>query len=484
MSRRALHAGTAAVFIASFFVFAFMFLRMSILVDADSYYHLAVARWYVQEGIATAVPWARFSILASGADKEWLFHLLLMPFTLGDAAVGGRLALAALNASLAAVIARYAAQAIGPVGFAVPVWLWIAAPPFLARAVRLRPELLALLIILLAIGAAARRRHVLFGILAFVFTLGYTAWHVFLFLALLWAWRDRRLALPAVIGTLAGLVLRPHPIATLQLWYVQNVEFFRWAGKLDVGDEIRPPSLHTLFVSMAFALAIVLLLLIQRRTGFSPSLGGLKPAPRFHAAVAAAVFLLLFTRFGRMATYVYPLVLLTVLNERARRFAPLILGGTLLLALPLAREPMLIDLLTRDFSTEADLERFGRAVPPGAKIAATWGDGETYAFWAPHGRYLNVLEPLFMVARDPAAYDAQRRLFSGLDPDPAARLRELDSDFIAFDVTSTPPALVRRIAADPRFRLRYGGVNALFELVEHPSPGLRPPSPRKRGEGS
>ncbi|HEV7920830.1 MAG TPA: hypothetical protein VGR02_08585 [Thermoanaerobaculia bacterium] len=465
MSRRALNAGTAAVFVVSFFLFAFLFLGMSILVDADSYYHLAVARWYAQEGIATPIPWARFSLLATGADKEWLFHLLLMPFTLGDAATGGRLALAALNASLAAVIARYAASVLGPVGFAVPVWLWIAAPPFLARAVRLRPELLALLLILLAIGAATRRRYVAFGLIAFAFALGYTAWHVFLFLALLWAWRDRRLALAAILGSIAGLILRPHPMATMQLWYVQNVEFFRWAGKLDVGDEIRPPSLHTLFVSSAFLLGVAgcWLLVARRRPDQQPATGNQQLA-----AIAAGVFLLLFTRFGRMATYVYPLLLLAVLNERARRFAPLILGGTLLLALPLAREPMLMDLLTHDYATEADLERFGRAVPPGAKIAATWGDAETYVFWAPQGRYLNVLEPLFLLARDPRAYEAQRRLFSGLDPDPSARLRELDSNFIAFDVTSTPPALLARIATDPRFRLRYGGVNALFELVPAP----------------
>jgi hypothetical protein len=452
MSRRALNAGTAAVFIVSFFLFAFLFLRMSILVDADSYYHLAVARWYGQEGVATPIPWARFSLLSSGADKEWLFHLLLIPFTLGDAAVGGRLALAVFNAALAAVIARYAASVIGPFGFAVPVWLWIAAPPFFARAVRLRPELLALLLILIAIGAASTRRYVLFGLIAFAFTLGYTAWHVFLFLALLWAWRDRRLAVPAIIGTVAGLILRPHPLANLHLWYVQNVEFFRWAGKLDVGDEIRPPSLHTLWTSLAFLLAVALLI---RRT-----------RPAWHVAIAAGLFLILFTRFGRMATYVYPLVLLAVLSEKARRHAPLILGATLLLALPLAREPMLIDLLTHDYATEADLESFGRAVPPGAKVAATWGDGETYAFWAPQGRYLNVLEPLFMLARDPRAYEAQRRLFSGLDPDPAATARELDSDFIALDVSAAPPALVRRLATDPRFRLRHRGVNALFELVQ------------------
>jgi hypothetical protein len=40
--------------------------------------------------------------------------------------------------------------------------------------VRLRPELLALLIILLAIPFAARRNRTALAVLAFAFTLGYT----------------------------------------------------------------------------------------------------------------------------------------------------------------------------------------------------------------------------------------------------------------------------------------------------------------------
>ena len=47
---------------------------------------------------------------------------------------------------------------------------------------------------------------------------------------------------PVIAGTLIALFIRPHPIANLQLWYVQNVAFFFDKARLDVGNEILPPS--------------------------------------------------------------------------------------------------------------------------------------------------------------------------------------------------------------------------------------------------
>lgn len=469
--------GAAIFFAAAFFLFAFVFLRMAILYDADSYYHLAVARLYGQHGIFAANPWARFSILRDGADKDFLFHLLLMPFaTLGDAAIGGRIALALGNAAIATVIALYAVRAIGPLGYAIPLWLWIAAPPFFARVARLRPELLALLVILLAIEAAARRRPLALALLAFAFTLGYTAFHVFFALVLLWCSRDRRMIASAAAGIVAGLFVRPHPLATLHLWYVQNVEFFRRLGVLDVGNEIHPPSPNTWLISLPFVAALIALAFLRDRNRDGDV------AAR-NAILAALVFLALFARFGRMATYAFPLALLAVLlAARPARDAlvALVLALSLAAALPFALDPQLLALFRDDVRTEADLEGFGRSVPRGAKIAASWGEGELYAFWAPQGRYLNVLEPLFMAGPFPAQYAAQRRIFNGTEPDiPTIAKTTLDSDFLAFDRTSAPPELLDRLNGDPRVRVRYAGANVLVELRDDPAIAYTRADPRR-----
>jgi hypothetical protein len=504
--------GAAIFFAAAFFLFAFVYLRMAILYDADSYYHLAVARLYGQHGIFAANPWARFSILREGADKDFLFHLILIPFaTFGDAAIGGRIALALFNATIATIVAVYAVRAVGAIGYAVPLWLWIAAPPFFARVARLRPELLALIVILLAVDAVARRRPLALALLACAFTLGYTAFHVFFFLVVLWCWRDRRMIGAAAAGIVAGLLLRPHPVATLRLWYVQNVEFFRHTGVLDVGNEILPPSLRTLVISLPFVAALVAFGVLQRRwrlesgdpadcletVGVARE-GALRArtqpvcsvaALRRAMAIAALVFLALFARFGRMATYVFPLLALTVLMSpaplregeqitedrmrgllRGPRSLALVLALSIAAALPFALDAQLLALFRDDVRTEGDLEAFGRAVPPGAKIAATWGSGELYAFWAPQAHYLNVLEPLFMALPFPAEYAAQRRIFAGVEPDVARVAKTtLASDFLAFDRTDAVPLFLDRLRGDPRFRLRNGGVNVLVELRPDPS---------------
>ncbi|MEO8036586.1 MAG: hypothetical protein ABI837_19265, partial [Acidobacteriota bacterium] len=178
---------TPLFFLVSFFVFAFVFLRMPLLNDSDSYYHLAVARLYAHNGVFAAIPWARFSLLAAGGDKELLFHLVLIPFvTLVDPAVGGRLALALLNASVATILAWRATKSLGLPGLLVPALLWLAAPPFVMRAVRLRPEWLALLLILIAVTWSFKNRPRALGALSLLFALSYTAFHVFVALCVMW----------------------------------------------------------------------------------------------------------------------------------------------------------------------------------------------------------------------------------------------------------------------------------------------------------
>ncbi|HUP45054.1 MAG TPA: hypothetical protein VM779_06035 [Thermoanaerobaculia bacterium] len=469
------------LWICSAVLFGSFFLRVPVLWDLDSYYHLAVARHYVEHGVAAPVPWLRYSLLSRGADKEWLFHLLLMPFAaLPDPAVGGRIALALLNATIATAIAAIAGRAVGAAALVLPLWLWIAAPPFFARVIRLRPEMLALLLILCAIPAAAKGRYRLLALLAFAFAAGYTAFHVFVALVVLWAaWRwyvtrriDWRLIAAALGGTAAGLLFRPHPIENLRLWYVQNVQFFQNIGRLDVGPEIHPPPWPQTLISSSVWIVTLLIVGVLAFRARERAAGRDRDLLPF-TAISAAVFVILFLRMGRMATYVYPLLTLTVLLaswQRVRaRTAAIVFAAGAVVALPLTVDRGVRDVVLHLSTAVSELDwwSFGRAVPPGAKVAARWADAEAYVFWAPQGRYLNALDPLFMALPYPREYEAQRRLFSGRDPDiPLTLRRVLDSDYLALDWTLTTPQLVDRLTGDPRLEVVYGGYNALFRLRE------------------
>jgi hypothetical protein len=502
---------TPIVFVIAFFLFALVFLRMPLLNDSDSYYHLAEARLYAQQGLFAKIPWARFSLLAGGGDKELLFHVFLIPFvTLYDPAVGGRLALALLNAIVATILTRRGILALGWSGLLIPPLLWIAAPPFLFRAVRLRPEWLALILILLAVTVTVRRRDHLLGFLALFFTLAYTAFHVFLGLCALWALLDvlttrgslrmtglgsalssllRRLAWP-MAGAALGLALHPYPLHNLVIWYVQNVEFFLHKRELNVGLEILPPPLGSVAIASAgWLLGIVIIVLFTSTRVFST--GG-KEAPVIrsdgsdwqtpsdpilgYAAITAMLFVILFLFMTRMATYAFPLATLVAL-EWARtgsyaRANDLTRAGTfviaILLGIPHAMElrPVQFLLDAGRAAPERGWEQFGRSIPSGAKVATEWVTGEHWAFWAPQGRYLNVLDPIFMALPYPRQYRALRAIYSGAEPDvPREVTTTLDSDYIALDTTAVPPILLERLARDPRAVLVRGGVNVLYRIV-------------------
>jgi hypothetical protein len=474
----------AACFAGTFILLAWFFIVIPVLWDGDSYYHLAVSRLYVEEGVDAKIPWARYSLLSAGADKEFLFHVLLMPFAaMDDPALGGRLALALFNAAIITTLGVIASRFMGPPGFLLAIWMWLVTPPFFARAIRLRPELLALLLLLWAIDAASRRKYAALAAIGWAFALGYTAHHVFLAIIVSWGvidwWRNRRidvrLLLAPVAGALAGLVIRPHAIENARIWYVQNVLFFFNKSQLDVGVEILPPAMpRTLLVSLPWILALVALVAISIRHRER------EPDEELHrtvlyTALASIVFALLFTRMGRMATYVYPLVTLLAAAFAASRVPRValiaILGAGLATAAPLTfdRDVRAVLRDAGDSVSELDWKQFGAAVPPGATVAARWGDAETYAFWAPQGRYLNVLDPIFMALPHRPEYDAQRRLFLGGDPDvPLTVARTLRSDYLAFDFTMSPPILQARLRSDPRLQVVYGGYNLLMKVRPAP----------------
>jgi hypothetical protein len=112
------------------------------------------------------------------------------------------------------------------------------------------------------------------------------------------------------------------------------------------------------------------------------------------------------------------------------------------------------------------LEAFGRALPRAAKVAAPWTVSEDYFYFAPQGRYLNLLDPIFMRAADPRAYELQARLFRAQVLDlPPALLDGLDSEFIAFNARSLP-LLAAQVRSDPRLLRLLDGGHALYRVDE------------------
>lgn len=489
MSRRWVAISALVTFVVGLVFFGVLCRKLPVIPDPDSYYHLAVGRMYAEHGLMDTLPWARMSILHEGfGDKEVLFHLLLAPFTSGQGAIGGRYALAFLNALVLAVLAALSVRALGPWGLVVPLLVYLGSEDFDLRAVRLRPELLSLLGFLAAAWCAGRGRYRWLAVVAFAYTLAYTAFHALLGLCFAWflyeGWFRRRwpamLVAYPLLGAGLGLILHPHFPHNLVIWKIQSVDFFLHKGELNVGTEIEPQSADLLLLRNLVLIAglLVLVFSVRRRDrGDAPS-GDERLADVF--LVAAVLFGVLYFLSLRFAIYAVPFAALAVAYALRRRPGPWTVlpgRGRIPIALCLAAvlgigawraweglKPLYV--VQKPIPFEADWTALGRAMPPGAQVAAEWGSTHLYMYWAPQAAYLNVLDPVFMALPYPGPYRVLREVFEGREPDlPRALRQDLLSDYILVSRFHPTPRLLERFGADPRFETLYEGLTFLYRVV-------------------
>jgi hypothetical protein len=484
-----------ATFALALVGFLWLYTRSPVLLDTDSYYHLTIARAQAEEGLHHEFPWVRFGILARGfGDKELLFHSLLVPFVkVAEPQVGGRVALAFLNATLLATVAWIAAHVLGWWAAAVPLWLWLGSSELAWRMVRLRPELLSALLLLAGLWAVARRRYRLLGLVAALYALSYVAIHAFvglcvlLFLAIWLAERrwDWPLLLYPALGAGVGLLVHPEFPYNLTVVWFHAVEFFRFKGTLDVGTEIRPNFTDvTLMANLGWWLGLLVLWRSSEPAVASPSPEeSRRPALCF--GVAAVVFgglYLLMSRFSIYAVLFVSLWLIFEISRRGRQVTGRVrlIGGRhmplwgaalicFLVALPIAARELNRYRAATDAGPDdaalADWRAWARAVPPGARVAARWGSAAIYMFYAPWGRYLNVLDPGLLAYSDPEIYDVQWRVFEGTEPDvPLHVFSELESEYLSYRLVAEREELTARLENDPRVVPVYRGGHGLFRI--------------------
>ena len=198
-------------------------------------------------------------------------------------------------------------------------------------------------------------------------------------------------------------------------------------------------------------------------------------------SIATLCFGALYLLMSRFVLYAVPLATLALIFELRRRGR--VIGARVRLpgrgTLPLAVAALFCVVLSlpeawrqlgvyhhrTDCGPEreriVDRERLAAAIPDGAKVAADWGPTATYLLWAPHGRYLNALDPTFLATPRPAVHRCLRRVLDAREPDvPAALVGLLDSDYLAFP-TVRHDALIERLRGDPRIAPLHRGAHTL-----------------------
>jgi hypothetical protein len=393
----------------------------------------------------TSFPWATQSVIADlGADLWWGFHMALLPFATDDVASGIRVAAFLFTLILAGAVWWL----LGRHRLPGPGWwtlLFLAAVPnVLYRYLMVRPHVLSLACSFAMLSFLMRGRWWQVMVMA--------ALIVWLHLSLFWmapalvvvwavaravqrppadlettpAGLSVRAATGAVVaGTLIGWALRPHPLASAQLAYIQIVRLFAEKGAdqpLLFATELSPlPVEELLRSSWLFVIAwagAVLTAVLRRLRAHGPDDDPLEGPERtllFTTVLVSATFLVLslfsarramveFVAFGFLAI---PLAWRTMVPVPRRRVA---IAFALLLV---AHGPW----AARRHLLNANLVAF----PPDLMVdASDWleanstpGDIVFHAHWdnfAPlfaanrANRYLGGMDPIFQFAHDPARY--------------------------------------------------------------------------------
>lgn len=484
-----------------FACFALLFTWPARLYDSDAYLHLSLARTVAAHGFLDHLEWARFSTLGRAfGDKELLFHLLLVPFVkFGYAELGGQIALALLCTAIAISLWELGGQALGRRGVLVPL-LVFGSGSFMLRAIRLRPELLAMLLLVWIVWTLAQRKYWVAAALSFAFAFSHTAFHSLLGLAVLcvaWQlWSERRWEWQLVAATWSGVVLavllHPQLPRNLSVFWVQNVVLFGLKGQLDHGPELSPYPLDELAqLDALFWLGLLALAASTARIGMSTARDARASDPTRRMAafcwIATACFTVLFASMSRFATLVIPFAALAVSFELAARSSATpaiaderlrLFGGRSWPAVPILSVFAALSVAhgltiafvnfrlggSFDRGLRHELDELAQWLVPGCTVAANWNDAELYAFYAPHARYMNVYDPVFMAVADPGRYALWMDVLAGGVPDTAAAIHDqLESEFVAFQA-GPHPELERRLAGDPRVTLVHQGRHLLYRV--------------------
>lgn len=448
------HAPLVALALAALAVLGFyasLRIRASQPWSYDEYYHLGMAREMLSDFRIESFRWTPFSIFFDHfADKEPLFHLLLMPFAglpLERAGLLGTLLGQLFIVGAFALLLRRMRVPYAPL---FVLGLAALGPMFAFRAEMCRPHIWLIGFSILVLGLLVEEASwkVLLPVCA-LFGLAHTGGWIAIPFAAVWvvtgllsqAPGDRRLdwqpLAAAAGGWLLGQVIHPNVPNNFRLFWLQNfvVPYQSAAGsdalRSQIGNELTAPDKLLLAEQLPAFVApalVVGFLLFQPR---------LRTRATLTTAAFGLAFLLIGTfflrRFFELGAPLSLLALALVIRERhaaglVRRRSKvwpavatvLILCGAVWTWLLTSAYRFGVSSPPREMA-----EWLGERGQPGDRVfTAQWADSAPIFYSAPQLQSLVVLDPTFFLAKDPQLFETYVRIVQGKHPEPARAIRE------------------------------------------------------------
>ncbi len=453
------------------------------LSEPDPHYHIKAAWLMRTQGILRDFPWAEHSIWREAwFNKDFGFHVLLLPFTRGDLVGGAKLA--AVTYGAAVFTSFFAVLRLSGVRHA---WFWtlllFCAGSFWGYRVNVaRPQLISIICSLWVVLFVIRRSPLGVGVLTFLFALGYAAPHVAVGYAIIF-WlavglRDGRFApwlpLAALAGWMLGWVVHPNFPDTFAGWWIQNVNVLQasWSASapaLGMAAELHPADTRSLLLEhiplVTLALGAVLLW---------PHVSD-RSDPRLVTILIVglgyALLTMLSKRFielsvpfgiwGIAAIFTSAGPTLARLGWRAK--VPAVLALVLVMGIGGYRTAVnnraLFSTLSYQGIPTASRWLFENTPRDSLIFTCDWDDAPELFLYNHRNRYMVFLDPMFMYAWRPTLFETWRTVAQGQHVKPVETIRDAFGAAGGF-CTGNFGRLRRQLEADGRVRLegRPGGV--------------------------
>ena len=419
-----------------FFILALVFHFSSPNIpDPDSFYHIKHAQIYRAQGVTSSeFPWAQYSAIKINSSDIWYgFHILLIPFSIFDGTLGIKLAGVFLTfftlTSFWFVLKRH--QIKWPVFW--PIFVFISAPNIMNRFLMMRPHLLSLALTILLFSCLILGRRTAVFAIAVLFSWVHISlvWIpllvfgvVFLLKRIIekiWIWRE---GLILLAGTAVGWLLRPNPIGSLKLAYIQVAQLMLEKQNdysLLFGRELFPLAPQTLFQNFsAFMLlwipAIAVMFALAKK---HPDI--LKNVRMLSAGILSLVFFALTILVARRAHdfwvpfgTIFIALVYTHLARHANIFKNVRMISVIALACVFAfliiytpwRNSISLEerAIAPNKFKEAALWLKENSQPGDIVFNLRWSDFPMLFFWNDKNYYIGGMDPIFQYAYDAELY--------------------------------------------------------------------------------
>lgn len=455
------------------------------IIGYDGYYHIKIAEVMRRAGLAGIrldFIWLPLSILSPDkfADHHYLFHVLLIPFTLFDLTQGAKIA-ALVFAAVTFLTIAWSLRKQNVFGaFFWTLSLFLLSDPFLFRLAMPRAQSLSLLVLILGIQWMIDQKYRWLAPLAFVYVWLYNAFLLLPVVAVLYGVAvlliERRLAWKGLVyvavGTGVGFVLHPFTPNNILFFIEHLYPKFIQPTTASVGSEWDPYQTWTLVKNSGPALALFLVgalglgLRAKRMTAAELTW--------FFCAIAFAVMLFQARRFIEYYP-AFALVFCAVIwseplrefwHNASRRPRALALAALAVVALIAGaitlRSAYGTIAAARPGPIFAGASQWLSAnTPEGARVFQTdWDDFPQLYFYNDHNTYIIGLDPTYMELYDRKLYDTWVKLTRVEIKKPADVIRQqFGAEYVISDLDHE--TFINAARNDPQFEIVYSDNTAI-----------------------